>query len=133
MKVVIMAANIGKDAEWKDASNGNGVNVFFSVCENTREKINGEMTEVANWYSCIYHAASANVAQYLKKGAKVCIIGDLTIDTYTSDKTGRVQVSRNVFVADLKIVSFVQAVAPGVDPVTGEVKQAPNDAQDLPY
>lgn len=133
MKVFIMAANIGKDAEWKNASNGNGVNVLFSVCENTQERVNGEMTEVANWYSCIYHAASATVAQYLKKGAKVCLIGDLTIDTYTSDKTGRVQVSRNVFVTNLKIVSFAQSAVPDVDTATGEVMQNPNNTQDLPY
>lgn len=126
MKVFIMAANVGKDAEWKDAANGNGVNVTFTACENTVERVNGERMEIANWYSCLYHVAKPGICDYLKKGARVCIYGDLTIDTYTSDKTGRVQVSRNVMVRDLQIVSYVRSeVSQGVDTSTGEVATQP--------
>lgn len=124
MKVIIMGASLGRNCEHRPMEGREGFSVTFSVCENTREKVNGEWVEIATWYSCIYFTRSLKVCEYLKTGTKVCIFGDLSIDTYTSEKTGRIQVSRNVFVNDLQIVSFPKS-ADEVNRETGEVVSAP--------
>ena len=59
------------------------------------------------------------IAEYLKKGTRVMIIGDITIDTFQSEKTGKIQVSRNIFCSDVQIASMPRRDV--VDPATGEV------------
>lgn len=120
MKCLITAANIGKDAEVK-ALEGGSYQFTFSVCENERRKDeNGEVISEPHWYSCLYFARSAKVGEFLRKGAKVCVWGDLRTSTYTNDQTKEKRVSFDILVSELKIIAFA-GDGQKVDPTTGEV------------
>lgn len=122
MKCLITAANVGKDADVK-ALEGGSYQFSFSVCENERRKgTNGEVISEPHWYSCLYFARSAKLGEYIRKGAKVCIWGDVRTSTYTNDSTGEKRVSFDILVSELKIIAFA-GDGQKVDPATGEVLQ----------
>lgn len=131
MKCLVTAANIGKDAEVK-ALEGGSFQFTFSVCENERRKgENGEVISEPHWYSCLYFARSAKVGEYLRKGAKVCVWGDLRTSTYTNDQTKEKRVSFDILVTELKIIAFA-GDGQKVDPATGEVLQCQQPTPQTP-
>ena len=122
MKCLITAANVGKDADVKPLEGGS-YQFSFSVCENERRKgTNGEAISEPHWSSCLYFARSAKVGEYIRKGAKVCIWGDVRTSTYTNDSTGEKRVSFDILVSELKIIAFA-GDGQKVNPATGEVLQ----------
>lgn len=81
MKTIMIAGNIGKTAELREAG---GTSVAgFSVAVEGREK--GQKT--TTWFDCSIWGKRAEVlAQYLTKGSKVAISGELGTREY-NDKT----------------------------------------------
>lgn len=131
MKCLITAANVGKDAECK-ALEGGSFQFTFSVCENERRKgENGEVISEPHWYNCLYFARSAKVGDYIRKGAKVCVWGDVRTTTYTNDQTREKRVSFDILVSELKIIAFVDN-GQKVDPTTGEVLQRQQSSLQTP-
>ena len=92
--------NIGKDAELKTTQD-NREQVAFTVAEN--QKKNGQ--EVTNWLSCYY--GNPRVAQYLKKGTKVFVRGELSVNIYQTSE-GETRVGYNVFVNKLEMLGQSQ-------------------------
>ena len=94
---VILVGNLGKDPESRTFANGGKV-VSFSVAtsENWKDRSTGERKEKTEWHNVsIFSEGLARVAeQYLKKGSKVYIEGQLETrkwqdqsgnDRYTTD------------------------------------------------
>jgi single-strand DNA-binding protein len=94
---VILVGNLGKDPESRSFANGGKV-VSFSLAtsENWKDKSSGERKEKTEWHNVsIFSEGLARVAeQYLKKGSKVYIEGQLETrkwqdqsgnDRYTTD------------------------------------------------
>ena len=87
---VILVGNLGKDPEVRRMQNGNPVvNLSVATSENWRDKATGERKERTEWHRVvIFSEGLAKVAeQYLKKGAKVYIEGQLQTKKYT-DQSG---------------------------------------------
>ena len=87
---VILVGNLGKDPEVRRMQNGNPVvNLSIATSENWRDKATGERKEKTEWHRVvIFSEGLAKVAeQYLKKGAKVYIEGQLQTRKYT-DQSG---------------------------------------------
>jgi single-strand DNA-binding protein len=77
---VILVGNLGQDPEVRRLSSGDPVvNLRIATSENWRDKNSGERKERTEWHSVvIFNENLAKVAeQYLKKGAKVYIEGQL--------------------------------------------------------
>src|SRR5436190_3625018 len=87
---VILVGNLGRDPEVRHTQDGKAiVNLNIATSENWRDKQTGERKEKTEWHRVvIFNEALGKVAeQYLKKGAKVYIEGQLQTRKYT-DKDG---------------------------------------------
>jgi single-strand DNA-binding protein len=77
---VILVGNLGKDPEVRRLNSGEPVvNLRIATSENWRDKATGERRERTEWHNVvIFNENLARVAeQYLKKGSKVYIEGQL--------------------------------------------------------
>lgn len=77
---VIIVGNLGRDPEVRSFANGGKVcNLRIATSENWRDKATGERREKTEWHSvAIFSEPLAKIAeQYLKKGSKVYIEGQL--------------------------------------------------------
>jgi single-strand DNA-binding protein len=87
---VILVGNLGKDPEVRRLNSGEPVvNLSVATSESWRDKQSGERKEKTEWHRVvIFNENIAKVAeQYLKKGAKVYIEGQLQTRKWT-DQAG---------------------------------------------
>src|ERR687893_3069326 len=87
---VIVVGNLGRDPEVRRLANGEPVvNLRIATSETWKDKGTGERKEKTEWHSVvIYNENLGRIAeQYLKKGSKVYLEGQLQTREYT-DKDG---------------------------------------------
>jgi single-strand DNA-binding protein len=78
VQTIIISGNLGKDAESKTTQKGDKV-TSFSVGVKQGWGDNSS----TNWYRCsVWGERGEKIAQYLTKGAKVFVTGELTIGSY---------------------------------------------------
>src|SRR6188474_2395094 len=95
---VILVGNLGRDPEVRRMQDGRPiVNLSVATSENWRDKSTGERREKTEWHSVvIFNENLAKVAeQYLKKGAKVYIEGQLQTRQW-EDQSGQKRYSTEV-------------------------------------
>jgi single-strand DNA-binding protein len=95
---VILIGNLGQDPEIRRLSSGDPVvNLRIATSESWRDRQSGERRERTEWHSVvIYNDNLAKVAeQYLKKGAKVYIEGQLQTRQW-EDQSGQKRYSTEV-------------------------------------
>jgi len=87
---VILVGNLGKDPEIRRTQDGRAIaNLSVATSESWRDKATGERKEKTEWHRVvIFNEGLAKVAeQYLKKGAKVYVEGQLQTRKWT-DQAG---------------------------------------------
>src|SRR5438270_10884898 len=87
---VILVGNLGKDPEIRRTQDGRPIaNLSLATSENWRNKATGERKEKTEWHRVmIFSEGLCKIAeQYLKKGAKVYIEGQLQTRKWT-DQSG---------------------------------------------
>jgi len=87
---VILVGNLGKDPEIRRTQDGRAIaNLSVATSETWRDKGTGERKEKTEWHRVvIFNEGLAKVAeQYLKKGAKVYVEGQLQTRKWT-DQSG---------------------------------------------
>lgn len=85
---VILIGNLGKDPEIRRLGSGDPVvNLSVATSENWRDKASGERKEKTEWHRVvIFNEQIAKVAeQYLKKGMKVYVEGQLQTRKWTDN------------------------------------------------
>ncbi len=95
---VILVGNLGRDPEVRRMTSGEPiVNLSVATSESWRDKTSGERKEKTEWHRVvIFNENLAKVAeQYLKKGSKVYLEGQLTTRKWT-DKDGQEKYSTEV-------------------------------------
>jgi single-strand DNA-binding protein len=95
---VILVGNLGRDPEVRRMGSGDAVvNLRIATSENWRDRQSGERKERTEWHSVvIFNENLAKVAeQYLKKGSKVYIEGQLQTRKWT-DQQGQERYSTEV-------------------------------------
>ena len=83
---VILVGNLGKDPEIRTLNSGERVaNLSLATSEQWRDKNSGERKDKTEWHNVsIFSEGLARVAeQYLKKGSKVYLEGQLETRTWT--------------------------------------------------
>jgi single-strand DNA-binding protein len=74
VKTITIAGNIGKDAETRTTQGGDSVTSFNVAVEDRAGKEKATL-----WFSCsLWGKRGDALAQYLTKGSKVCVAGDLS-------------------------------------------------------
>lgn len=95
---VILVGNLGADPEVRHTQNGDPiVNLRVATSENWKDKNTGERREKTEWHRVvIFNENLGRIAeQYLKKGAKVYLEGQLQTRKWT-DNTGNERYSTEV-------------------------------------
>ncbi|ALN75814.1 single-stranded DNA-binding protein [Aureimonas sp. AU20] len=89
---VILVGNLGADPEIKRMQSGDAIaNLRIATSETWRDKASGERKERTEWHSVvIFNDGLVKVAeQYLKKGAKVYIEGQLQTRAWDDQQSGQ--------------------------------------------
>lgn len=95
---VVLIGNLGRDPEVRRLSSGDPVvNLSVATSESWRDKASGEKKERTEWHRVvIFNENLAKVAeQYLRKGSKVYLEGQLQTRKYT-DKDGAEKYSTEI-------------------------------------
>src|SRR5215204_3373399 len=97
---VILVGNLGKDPEVRRMGSGEPVvNLSLATSESWKDKATGERKEKTEWHRVvIFNEKLARVAeQYLKKGSKVYVEGQLQTRKWT-DQSGQEKYSTEVVI-----------------------------------
>lgn len=113
MLKIEVIGNIGNDAEVKNI-NGNEC-VAFNVASS--EKRNG--TDYTTWVSVLMNGNGGNLTQYLKKGAKVFVRGNLSVKQY-QDNTGQWRIGINLSASEVQLCGLKSENTPANDPFGGQ-------------
>ncbi|WP_448952612.1 single-stranded DNA-binding protein [Labrys neptuniae] len=95
---VILVGNLGRDPEVRRLNSGEPVvNLRIATTESWRDKATGERKEKTEWHSVvIFNEGLARIAeQYLKKGSKVYLEGQLQTRKY-NDASGAEKYSTEI-------------------------------------
>lgn len=104
MLITTLIGNLGRDAEVKSAD-GRQFVTFTIASTESYKKESGEREEKTQWVSCTMNQVSNNLLPYLKKGAKVCVVGRMSAKLYSSAKDRCLKSGLNLSVMHLELVS----------------------------
>ena len=100
---VNLSGNVTRDVEKRGTADKPYITFGLAV---TEYKGNGDKSPM--FFSCImFGKRAASVAEFIQKGAKVCVSGQLGSDNYT-DKNGIEHTGFSVKVNDLELMSAKQ-------------------------
>lgn len=86
---VTISGNLGRDPELRATALGTQV-CSLAVCVNTRQKVNGEWSDKANWVDVVFFGNRAErIAKYLAKGSHVTVAGRLSQNVWEKDGQNR--------------------------------------------
>ena len=97
---ITVSGNVTRDVEKRGTVDKPYITFGLAV---TEYKGNGEKSPM--FYSCImFGKRAASVADYIQKGTKICVSGQLASDNYT-DKNGLEHTGFSIKVNDLELMS----------------------------
>lgn len=103
---VNLSGNVTRDVEKRGTADKPYITFGLAV---TEHKGNGEKSPM--FFSCImFGKRAASVAEFIQKGAKICVSGQLGSDNYT-DKSGIAHTGFSIKVNDLELMSAKQEQA----------------------
>ena len=124
MLVVEIIGNLGADATIKDFGSQKFISFSVAHTESFTDG-QGQKRERTTWVSCLKHGESA-VINYLKKGTRVFVRGDLSAKVY-NDTSGTPQVGVSCRVRELQLLGGNRTVEQ--QPENREQGQAPAATQ----
>lgn len=120
-----------RDAELKFTSGGIPC-VRFSIAVNKRRKINGQYTDVGQFFDCIYWGAVAEgIVKYLVKGKEVAVDGELNQNRWEQDGETRSKIE--IQVENIKLGHSPQGNASGRRQPEGPPQQSQNQYAEGSY
>lgn len=127
MQTVTISGNLGKDAELKTTQGGDSVLGFsVAVKQGWGDKAS------TNWFRCsVWGKRAANLADYLRKGTKVVVQGELTIGSYEGKPQFDVRVGEVEFMSAREGGQSTQRDTGGGMPSGGNA--ADDDFDSIPF
>lgn len=91
---VVLVGNLGRDPEMRYSSNGTPITTFPLAVNKRRKGQNGEPVDETSWFRVtLFRQAAENANEWLKKGSKVLVHGEISTRQYTgNDGTERTSV-----------------------------------------
>lgn len=134
MNKLFITGNLTRDPELRTTSSGVSV-CTFTVAVN-RRKTQGQQPEADYFRVTAWRELGENCAKWLIKGKKVCVIGPVSVSTYTGND-GKSYANLEVTAQDVEFLSPAnhteqEAPAPQVDPQSG-FQQVAMEQDDLPF
>ena len=111
MQQLLIIGNVGKQAEVRQAPNGQAIGFSVAVNETYKDKVTGEKQDKTTWYKVTFWkklGESTKVAEYLKPGQTVAITGRPYADAYVN-KEGKVVAEQCVRAERLELVGSPKA------------------------
>lgn len=99
MNIITIAGTVGKDAEMKYLNDGTAI-ASFSVADNQ----GGKDKPAIFWRCSLFGKRAESLGQYIHKGTKVTVSGQVTEDVWT-DKNGQERKTMKVRVNDIALQS----------------------------
>ena len=97
MNVITIAGTVGKDAEMKYLQDSTAISTFSVADSQGKDK--------TVWWNCsLFGKRAESLGQYILKGTKVTVSGQVTEDVWT-DKNGQERKSMKVRVNDIALQS----------------------------
>ena len=107
----IVEGNLGGDAE-KRTENGRTF-ISMSIADTTRRTDeNGQDKEKTQWISATINGDGGNLLPYLKKGARVHVIGDGEVRMYHSEKQRALVAGLKVYVREIELTGGTPEAVP---------------------
>ena len=138
MNKLTIIGNLTRDPELRTTSTG--INVCtFTVAVNRRRSTNGNQPEADFFRVSAWRQLGENCQRYLSKGRKVCVVGPVSVQSYTGND-GSARFSLEVTAEDVEFLSSRSDDAAGYAPAA-PVQSAPAmekgfqevDDEDLPF
>ena len=97
---VILVGNLGRDPEVRTMQSGDKVaNFSVATSERWKDRNSGEMQERTEWHRVVIFGRTAEIAeQYLRKGSKVFIEGQLQTRKWEDNQTGQERYTTEVVI-----------------------------------
>lgn len=100
---VIIVGNVGKDGDLQYTAQGVAV-LNFSVAVNKVTGKGENRKEKTTWFRvAVWRERAESLANYIKKGTRVLVVGEVSIRTYT-DRDGKSGASLDVDASDVKLL-----------------------------
>lgn len=103
MNKLTIIGNLTRDPELRTTSNGLNV-CSFTVAVNRRRSANSNQPEADFFRVSAWRQLGENCQRYLAKGRKVCVIGPVSVSTYTAND-GTTRASLEVTADDVEFLS----------------------------
>ena len=131
MATIVALGNIGRDAEMTQSRNGTSI-LKFTVADNTGYGEN----KTTNWFRVVmFGARGEKLQQYLTKGTRVEVIGELAVDTYQKD--GEAKFTLEIRAHDVRFAGSPnhgnQSAPPPPKPRQAPPQQGGFDDDDIPF
>lgn len=94
--------NLGQDAQLRETASGKFVSFTIAHTEKRTDTHSGEVMERTTWASCTLNGDGGRLLQYLKKGAKCYVLGDLSLREYKG-QDGLTHTGINCFVREIEL------------------------------
>jgi len=122
---VILVGNLGQDPDTKYSQSGNCMtNITVATSESWKDKQTGQPQERTEWHRVVFFNKLAEIAsQYLKKGSKVYIEGQLRTRKW-QDQSGQDRYTTEIVAREMQMLDSRNANAPAQQPA-----QAPQQPQ----
>lgn len=81
---VVLVGNLGRDPEMRYSQNGTPITNFSIAVNRRRRGQDGNLQDETDWYRVtLFRFQAENAAEWLKKGSKVLVEGQLQISRFT--------------------------------------------------
>ena len=130
---VILVGNLGNDPETRYMPSGGAVtNISIATSKGWKDRDSGEQKERTEWHRVVFFNRLAEIAgEYLKKGSKVYVEGELRTRNY--DKDGQKHYSTEIVANEMQMLDS-RGGAPGgggMGPPSGGGGQSSGPPQDF--
>ena len=101
---VILVGNLGNDPETRYMPSGGAVtNISIATSKSWKDRDSGEQKEKTEWHRVVFFNRLAEIAgEYLKKGSKVYVEGELRTNKY--DKDGQTRYSTEIVANEMQML-----------------------------
>ena len=104
---VILLGNLGQDPEVRYPAGGVPIaNISIATSNSWKDKNSGELVEQTEWHRIVFFNRLAEIVeQYLKKGSKVYVEGQLRTNSWEDKNTGEKKFRTEIVAREMQMLS----------------------------